>query len=265
MEVMNVVVRSGLSVTCSAWKALLLRETVNRLAAGRGAWVWILLEPLIHVMFMLLMFTAVRVTNVGGIDATLWLTIGMVAFFLFRRTSNQCTNAISANRALFTYRQVKPVDTVLVRAATEGFLMMLVLILALCVLALLGHDILPADPMTLLAALLGLWLVGLGFGLVFSVGVELVPEVGKLVNIIMMPAYFMSGVMVQIGAIPEPYRGWLALNPLVHGVESARLAFAPYYHTIGDLSLGYLYSWALVLVFLGLALQLRFAQRVASQ
>ncbi len=262
---MSVVVRSGISVTCSAWKALLLRETVNRLAAGRAAWVWILLEPLIHVMFMLAMFTAIRVTTVGGIDTTLWLTTGLVAFFMFRRTANQCTNAISANRALFTYRQVKPVDTVLVRAATEGFLMLLVLILALCVLALLGHDILPADPLTLLSALLGLWLVGLGFGLVFSVGTELVPELGKLVNIIMLPAYLMSGVMVQIGAIPEPYRGWLALNPLVHGLESARLAFAPYYHTITDLNLAYLYVWALVLVFFGLALQVRFAQRVVSQ
>ncbi|HBF50669.1 MAG TPA: ABC transporter, partial [Massilia sp.] len=159
----------------------------------------------------------------------------------------------------------KPVDTVLVRAATEGFLMLLVLILALCVLALLGHDILPAAPMTLLGALLGLWLVGLGFGLVFSVGVELVPEVAKIVNIIMMPAYFMSGVLVQINAIPEPYRGWLSLNPLVHGLESARQSFAPYYHTIGDLNLAYLYSWALVLVFLGLALQLRFAQRMMSR
>lgn len=262
---MSVVVRSGLSVTCSAWKALLLRETVQRLAAGRAAWVWLLLEPLIHVMFMLAMFTAIRVTTVGGIDTTLWLTTGMVAFFMFRRTANQCTNAIAANRALFTYRQVKPVDTVLVRAATEGFLMLLVLILALCVLALLGHDILPADPLTLLGALLGLWLVGLGFGLVFSVGTELVPELGKLVNIIMMPAYFMSGVMVQIGVIPEPYRGYLALNPLVHGLESARLAFAPYYHTITGLSLAYLYAWALALVFLGLALQVRFAQRVVSQ
>ena len=262
---MSVVVRSGLSVTYSAWKALLLRETVNRLAAGRGAWVWILLEPLIHVMFMLVMFTVIRVRNVGGIDATVWLTIGMVAFFMFRRTANQCTHAISANRALFTYRQVKPVDTVLVRAATEGFLMLLVMLLALCVLALLGHDILPGDPLALLAALLGLWLVGLGFGLVFSVGVELVPELGKLVGIIMMPAYFMSGVLVQISAIPEPYRGWLSLNPLAHGLEAARKAFAPYYHAIGDLSLAYLYAWALVLVFLGLALQLRFAQRVVSR
>ncbi|HAV37569.1 MAG TPA: ABC transporter [Massilia sp.] len=262
---MSVVVRSGLSVTCSAWKALLLRETVNRLAAGRAAWVWLLLEPLIHVMFMLAMFTAVRVHTVGGIDATLWLTIGMIAFFQFRRTATQCTHAINANRALFTYRQVKPVDTVLVRAACEGFLMLLVMVMAMAVLALLGHNILPVDPLALFGAMFGLWLIGLGFGLVTSVAVELIPEFAKIINIVMLPAYFLSGVMVQIGAIPEPYRSYLALNPLVHGLETARVSFAPYYHTLTGLSLAYLYLWALLLIFLGLALQLRFAERVVRQ
>jgi capsular polysaccharide transport system permease protein len=97
------------------------------------------------------------------------------------------------------------------------------------------------------------------------VAVELIPEMNKMIGFIMMPAYFLSGVMVQVGVIPEPYRDYLAMNPLVHGLETARLSFAPYYHTINDLSLAYLYTWALVLVFFGLALQVRFATRVASQ
>ena len=173
---MTALSRPGLSVLRSTWKALFLRETVNRLSAGRAAWVWLLVEPMVHVFFMLAMFTLVRVTAVGGIDVTVWLTIGMLSFFLFRRTANQCANAIGANRALFTYRQVKPVDTVLVRAATEGFLMLLVITLAVIVLALLGHRVAPADPLELIGALLGLWLVGLGYGLIASVGVELIPE-----------------------------------------------------------------------------------------
>jgi capsular polysaccharide transport system permease protein len=116
-----------------------------------------------------------------------------------------------------------------------------------------------------LAALAGLWLIGLGLGLISSVAVELIPEMNKMIGFVMMPAYFMSGVMMQIGAIPEPYRGYLAMNPLVHGLGTARVSFAPYYRTISDLSLAYLYGWALVLLFFGLALQVRFATRVASQ
>lgn len=262
---MSYATRSSVSVTYSTWKALLLRETVNRLAAGRAAWVWILLEPLVGVLFMAFMFTAVRVHSVGGIDTTIWLMIGMLAFFTFRRTGNQCMNAIGANRALFTYRQVKPVDTVLVRAGTEGFLMFLVIVILFAGLGLVGHQIIPADPLALIAAVAGLWLSGLGFGLVTSVAVVLIPELGRIIGFAMMPLYLMSGVMLQITVVPEPYRSWLAFNPLLHGVEASRLAFAPYYHTIPGLSLSYLYVFALVLIFLGLALHVRFANRMMMQ
>ena len=262
---MSFTARSPLSVTFSTWKALLLRETVNRLAAGRAAWVWILVEPLAHVLFMLFMFTVVRVRTIGGIDAVVWLMIGMVSFFLFRRTATQCMNAVSANKALFTYRQVKPVDTVLVRGLTEGFLMILVTIILFAGLALFNHDVVPADPLGLLVAMLGLWLTGLGFGLMTSVAIELVPEIAKVLGIVMMPLYFMSGVMIQVGSVPEPYRGWLLFNPVAHGLEAARLAFTPYYHAIPELSVAYLYFCALVMVFFGLALHVRFANRLVMQ
>lgn len=262
---MNFSSRSPFAVTCSTWLALLLRETVNRIATGRAAWVWILAEPLTHVAFMMFMFTAVRVHTIGGIDAVIWLMIGMVSFFLFRRTATQCMNAVSANKALFTYRQVKPVDTVLVRGMTEGFLMILVTIILFAGLALFGHDIVPADPLALLVAMLGLWLTGLGFGLMASVAIELIPEISKVLGIVMMPLYFMSGVMMQVGAVPEPYRGWLLFNPVAHGLEACRLAFAPYYHAIPELSVGYLYFCALVMLFFGLALHVRFANRLVMQ
>lgn len=262
---MSFTARSSFSVTYSTWKALLLRETVNRIAAGRAAWVWILVEPLAHVLFMLFMFTGVRVRSVGGIDAAIWVMVGMVSFFLFRRTANQCMNAVSANRALFSYRQVKPVDTVLVRAATEGFLMLLVTVILFAGLALFGHNVVPANPLALFVAMFGLWLTGLGFGLMTSVAIELVPEMARVLGIVMMPLYFISGVMVQLGAVPEPYRGWLLLNPLAHGLDAARLAFAPYYHAIPELSVAYLYFCALVMVFFGLALHVRFSHRLVMQ
>lgn len=264
-QYMSLTTRSPISVTYSTWKALLLRETVNRIAAGRAAWAWILLEPLTNVLFMLFMFTAVRVRTIGGIDAVIWLMIGMVSFFLFRRTGTQCMNAIGANRALFTYRQVKPVDTVLVRAATEGFLMILVTVILFAGLALFGHNVMPADPLGLMAAMFGLWMAGLGFGLVTSVVIELIPEMAKVLGIVMMPLYFMSGVMMQVGAVPEPYRGWLLFNPVAHGLEASRLAFTPYYHAIPELSVAYLYFCALAMVFFGLALHARFADRLVMQ
>lgn len=257
--------RSSSSVTYSTWRALFLREAVNRLSAGRAAWLWVLFEPLSHVAFMVAMFSVIRMHSVGGVDVVIWLMIGMLSFFMFRRPAHQSMNAISANRALFSYRQVKPVDTVLVRAAVEGFLMVIVSIILLLGTALFGHDVAPSDPLKAIEAVAGLWLLGLGYGLIASAAIELIPEMSRVFGFIMMPMYIISGVMISIASIPQPYQDWLLLNPIVHGLEGARLAFAPYYHAVPGLDLAYLHTFALVLVFLGLALHVRFANRLVMQ
>lgn len=257
--------RSSAAVTYSTWRALFLREAVNRLSSGRAAWLWVLFEPLSHVALMVAMFSVIRMQSIGGVDVVVWLMIGMLAFFMFRRPANQAMNAINANRALFSYRQVKPVDTVLVRAGVEGFLMVIVSIILLLGAALFGHDVAPADPLKALEAMGGLWLLGVGYGLIASVAVELIPEMSRVFGFLMTPMYLLSGVMIPVASVPEPYLGWLLLNPIVHGLEAARLAFAPYYHAVPGLDLAYLHIFALALVFLGLALHVRFANRLVMQ
>lgn len=257
--------RAPAAIMLSVWEALFLREAVSRLAAGRAAWLWLLLEPAIHVAFLMTVFTIIRMRVVGNVDVAVWLMIGLLAFFMFKRTAVQAQNAVNANQALFAYRQVKPVDTVLVRAALEGFLMVLVAIVLLCGAGLLGLGVIPADPLAVLEAFAGLWLMGLGFGLMASVAIELVPELGKFLGVTMTPLYFLSGVIFPIADVPQPYRDWLMLNPVAHGVEAARLGFAPYYHTVPGLSMGYVCGFALLGVFLGLALHVRFAGRLIAK
>jgi len=257
--------RSPISITFSVWKALFLRESVHRLFSSRAAWAWLLLEPMVHVAFLMFIFGVIRLRVVGGIDTAVWIMVGMLAFFMFRRTGTQAMNAVGSNQALFTYRQVKPVDTVLSRAALEGFLMVLVAV-ALCTGAgLVGLEVIPMDPLAVLEAFFGLWLLGLGFGLVTSVAQQLVPELGKFVSLLMTPLYFLSGVIFPIYLVPQPFRDWLLLNPVAHGLEAVRLGFAPHYQAVPELSIGYVYVFALTAIFFGLALHVRFATRLAAK
>lgn len=258
-------VRSPGAVTYSVWKALFLREAVNRVSGRRAAWLWLLLEPVAHIVFLMFVMTVIRLRVVGGIDTPLWIMVGLLAFFVFRRTATQGMNAIGANQALFAYRQVKPVDTVLVRAGLEGFAMVLIATILFVGAGLFGLQIIPADPLAVLEATFGLWLVGLGFGLITSVATELVPEIGKLIGLVLTPLYLFSGVIFPIAKVPPPYRDWLLLNPLVHGLEATRLGFAPHYEAVSELSIGYLFGFALVTIFLGLVLHVRFALRLVTK
>lgn len=257
--------RSPLAITLSVWKALFLREALSRLLSRRDAWLWLLLEPVIHIAFIVFLLTSIRMRFVGGIDAVIWVMIGLLAFFMFQRTGTQVMNAISANQALFAYRQVRPVDTVIVRGVLECLLMILISAILAAGAGLFGHDVIPTDPLTVLSALFGLWIFGLGYGLMTSVASELIPELGKVIGLMIRPLYVLSGVIWPIASVSQPYRDWLLLNPIVHGLEAARLGFAPYYHAAPELNLAYLYGTAMITVFVGLALHVRFANKLVMQ
>lgn len=255
--------RTPPAVTFSVWKALFLREALSRISRQRAAWLWLLVEPLFHIVVLITIFTFIRVRVVGGIATALWIMVGILAFFMFMRPFQQAGNAIDVNRALFGYRQVKPVDAVLVRAGLEGFLTIMIAVILFTGAGLSGLDIVPADPLMVLAAFFGMWLLGLGCGLIVSVATELVPEIGNVMSLAVRPLYFVSGVIFPLANVPSPYREWVLLNPLAHGLEAARLGFAPYYQAVPELDMGYMYGCALALIFLGLALHNRYAMRLA--
>ena len=257
--------RSGLLITYTTWKALFLREALSRLFAGRIAWLWLLLEPLVQVGIMLVIFVLIRMRSVSGMETSAWLMVGIMAFLMFRRTGSQGQNAVTANQGLFSYRQVKPVDTVLVRAGMEGMLTMTIAIILFVFSLLFNVQIMPDSPILLLEAMLALWLLGMGYGLITSVAGELIPELGKVIGFFMTPLYFLSGVIFPIAATPLPYREWIFLNPVAHGVEFARMGVSSYYRSAPELDLGYMYMCALVSLFLGLALHVRFSNRLIAK
>ncbi|WP_394062408.1 ABC transporter permease [Alcaligenes sp. WGS1538] len=257
--------RSPLAVTLAVWRAIFLREALDRLFDMRAAWFWLLMEPVLHIAFITFIFTVIRMRTVGGIDVTVWIIVGMLAFFTFRRTAVQVMHAVDSNKPLFAYRQVKPFDTSIVRGGLEAFLILMVAMVILTAAAFLGHDVFPDDPLQVLVTIFGLWLFGVGYGLVASVLMALVPETEHILKIAMMPLYLISGVIMPISAVPQPYRDLLLINPLVHGLELVRQGFSTYYHMVPGVSMGYLYMWGIVSFFLGLVLYRRFALQLVMK
>lgn len=224
-----------------------------------------LVEPIVHVGFMLVLFTMVRMRVVVGADTAVWLLVGLTTFFTARNIYQRGMGAISANQALFGYRQVLPVDTVLVRAALETFLGLIVACVLVAIVALFGFNVLPHDPLLVVASYAGVLLCGLGLGLILSVASELVSELGNIADMLFTPLYFLSGVIFPLTAIPPQYREWVFYNPFAHGLELLRGGFFPLYHAAPEANLAFLYAFALVSIFFGLALQVRFAQQLRAK
>ena len=257
--------RAPLAVTFAVWRAIFLREALDRLFDMRFAWFWLLLEPVLHIAFITFVMTIISVRTIGNADAMVWIIVGMLTFFLFRRTAVQVTHAVVSNRPFFSYRQVKPFDPAIARAVLEAVLMTIMAGIILLTAALLGRAILPADTLLVMQAVFGLWLFAVGYGLVASVLMALVPEMEHILNIAMMPLYIISGVIWPLALIPPPYRDWLMISPIAHGIELVRMGFFPLYHTAPGVSISYLFAWGVVSIFVGLALYRRFAMQLVMQ
>lgn len=258
--------RTPWQVTRAVWHAMFLREALSRTTGDRLAWFWMLLEPIamIAVMAAIRGF-AMGEQHVSGADFIPWMVTGMLGFFLFRENMMRSIGAIAANKGLFSYRQVKPIDAVLVRCLVEGTLKSFIFLLFMVAGLLLQIDLIPADPLQAIACWLSLWILGVGFGLVLSALSTLVSEIGRIVQIISLPLLMISGAIMPVQLIPYNLQHYLLLNPILHGIEALRLAFFSGYHSLNGVSLTYLWCWSLSLVLLGLMLHIRFEQRLKAE
>ncbi|WP_107852219.1 ABC transporter permease [Oceanimonas marisflavi] len=259
--------RTSWQVTRSVWFAMFMREAVSRTMADRMGWFWMIAEPMALIAIMVL----IHGINDGGsrlltgADLIPWMLVGMMGFFLTRESMMRSLGAVDANKALFAYRQVQPVDPVLVRVYLEGLLKTFIFLLFVLGGLLLGLNIFPDNAIRALFGWLSLWALGLGLGLVVSVTGTLIPETAKITRMLSLPLLILSGVLIPLNVLPHSLLEYLMLNPIVHGLELMRLGFFDSYRVTHGTSQIYLWLWILALNALGLLLHTRFRERLKAQ
>lgn len=259
--------RSSWQVTWSVWQAMFIREFVARTMADRMAWFWMLIEPILFVMIMVVIRVVIlgRMRMVINAEFIPWLIVGLLGFFLFRENMTRSVSAISISRALFAFRQVKPIDTVFVRCFLEGMLKTVILFIFILGATLLDIWLVPDLPLEAMFAWVSLWCLGLGIGLCVSVLAALVKEIGIIVRFMTLPLLILSGVILPVTMLPHYLQPYILLNPIVHGLESLRLAFFQNYWTLPEISLLYLWYWTFASLLLGLMLHKRFEMRLKAK
>jgi capsular polysaccharide transport system permease protein len=246
---------------------MFIREALARTMADRMAWFWMLFEPIAMIVVMVAIRAVVmgRMQHIAGAEFIPWMITGLFGFFLVRENMMRPIGAIEANKGLFAYRQVKPIDPVLVRCYLEGLLKSFIFVLFVIAGSLLEINLIPADPLGALFVWLALWGLGFGAGLIFSALAGLVPEIAKVLRIISLPLLIISGVILPLNFIPHDLLAYVMWNPIVHGLESLRAEFFPLYRPVKGTSLVYLWYWVMGMTALGLMLHVRFELRLKRQ
>lgn len=246
--------RSSWQVQRAVVFALFIRELKTRFG---GRWLgvfWVLLEPLAHVALMMFMFSFMRDDVLDGVDYSVFLLVALVPFFMFKSLVVRLMEAIDANRGLFGYRQVKPLDPVLARGLLEVSLYSTVYLIILASLGWVGLHFFPARPLELMGVSAMLIVLGFSLGLFFSVVTDDIPQLRSLVRIAFMPLYFISGVLFPVASLPPEVLPWLLWNPLVHVLELSRGYFFPHYYVLPQVSVEYVFGVVLITMTLSLIL-----------
>lgn len=266
MSTIEHALRTPWQVTLSVWKALFLREFMTRVTKDRLAWFWMLFEPIAIIGFMVGIRTYVmgRSSHIAGAEFVPWLLVGLIAFFLFRENMMRSIGTIEQSRKLFSYRQVKPIDPVVVSCFLEGWIKTFVFACFIAFGVLLGVELFPDDFPLALFAWVSLWLLGIGVCLVLSAVSALAREIGKITRILSLPLLLISGVIIPLNFVPHDILKWLLFNPIVHGLELLRVAFFESYQPVDGFSVLYLWGWILCVLALGLILHMRFEDRLKA-
>jgi len=247
--------RSSLAIARAVTFALILREVRGRFGKNRLGAFWFVCEPLAHIVLLLILFVAVRQRMVPGTEYAVFLLQGVVPFILLRNIALKGMEAVNANKGLFAYRQVKPFDMVLARAATETLLMACVYIIIVFVLGwFFGYDVMIHRPLQWLAALCTGLVFSFALALVYCVLIKQFPDLATLIRMLFFPLYLISGVIVPLHMIPVKYMHYLLWNPYLHIIEMLRFDSLAHYPKLAQAGLAWPAWCAALTLLLGLLL-----------
>lgn len=202
------------------------REVVGRYRGSLFGVLWSFFNPLLLLTVYTFVFGHVfksrwGVQNEGTAEFAVILFVGMIIHGLLSECANRAPMLIVGNPN-FVKKVVFPLETLAWTATGTALFHALVSTLVLLLAQLLLLGTLPitvlAFPVVILTFLP--FVVG-SVWLLSSIGV-FVRDMQQAIGIITMAMMFLAPVFYPASMLAEPYRNWLALNPLTLIIEQAR-------------------------------------------
>lgn len=254
--------RSSWQVQKSVIYALFLREVNVRFSAGSLGYFWVIFEPLIQISI----FVTVKMMLFGSsstLDYPVFITVGFIAFNLFRHIIDRSMGAFSANKGLYAYKQVRPIDTIIARVLVEVLITLIITVIFICTGLYFGFDLSIQNLGMFIVTFLWLILFSVSFGLFVAVIVVFSDSFQKSIKLILSPMMFISAIFYSMQDLPQVVQNTLYYNPLAHFIE---LLHANYFDILDDAFVDYYYLliWTLLPLYIALWFYTRLEKRIIS-
>ena len=243
--------RKPLAIFYSVVRALFLREIQTRFSTRKLGYFWAIFDAMLMVLVFAGLKAAIAERSMPGVDFPVFLASSFLAFFLWKNIVNKSMDAFSANSALFSYKQVKPFDTIVSRVLVEILVSTMATLVFIAIGLYFGFDIAVEDFTMVMLAVVWLVLFGFGFGLLSAVLGSFYENFKKIINVLMTPLLFVSAIMYTVDSLPPVLRSIILYNPLVHFME---MIHGNYFVVLNThyVDYEYMFYWTFLPLFFGL-------------
>lgn len=198
--------------------ALILRETVTRFGREGLGMLWMIAEPAMFVIGVMIIFSFID-EGYGSVSAAEYLAVSYPTLLFWRNGTGRVVKALEVNRALLHHRPIKPMDVIYARIILEFASGIAVFFFLFPIFIFVGICQIPANLFEMcIGYLLVIWF-SFAFVLIMAALADLNETIEKTSHIILYLMLPFSGVFLPTYIVPEPYRDYLLYFPLVDAVE----------------------------------------------
>ncbi|GGF80215.1 transport permease protein [Azorhizobium oxalatiphilum] len=251
----------ALKVQLRVQVALMLRGALSRYGHENLGFFWIMGEPLLMTVSVMIMWSMAGMDHGHGIGLVPFVLTGYTMLTTWRHIVMHMGHAIAQNAGLMFHRNVRMVDILSGQVVLEVLGGLAAFFIAYIPLYL--ADVIPAihDPLLLISGWFFIAWLGFGFGMCIAGLAELSEAVGRFIPPMMYITIPATGAFYMLSWMPEKAQKVLAWSPLVAPFEMFRGGlFGPSVHAQFDI--GYMLIVCTLNMALGLALVRAAAKRV---
>lgn len=233
--------------------ALMLRELITRYGRKGLGFAWVIGEPLIFCLGVLVLWSVARPDYEHGIRMGPFVMTGYMCLLLLRHQITLSLSALQANVGLLHHRGIAVLHLYIARNILEFLGTTAAFIVVYAVLMVLGQVSWPANLLLLYGGWFLLAFMATGLAMIFAalaIRYDVMERIVPLFTYILIP---MSGVFFMAAWVPAAYRDAFLLIPLPHVVEMVRAGvFGEFVETHFDPL--YALGWAALFNVVGLLL-----------
>jgi capsular polysaccharide transport system permease protein len=203
-------------------KALMLRETVTRFGREGLGFLWLIGEPLMFCIGVLVMWSLLKPEYEHGVRLGPFVMTGYMCLLLLRHQSAYSLGALQGNIGLLYHRQINVLSVYITRNLLEFLGSTAAFVVVYAVLIIMGQVTPPKDWGLLLGGWMIMCWISTGFALslaALSLRSEVMERLVPLIQYTLIP---ISGAFFMVEWIPNKYREPYLLLPFPHGIEMVR-------------------------------------------